>query len=110
MFATSLHQESVLLRRRWRADGILIASPHANETGLDNRRANLRPSDARADGAKRRLKRNNRSGYRGVSWYAPLEKWRAETNGAPRLVHRGCFVTAAAVRLNFPDERTWQEV
>jgi hypothetical protein len=93
---------------------------HVNADGLDNRRANLRRSSATADGAKRRLNRNNRSGYRGVSWYAPLGKWRAEINGKPRHRHLGYYDTAeqaaeawdkaawerwgAAARLNFPAE------
>jgi hypothetical protein len=93
---------------------------HVNGDGLDNRRANLRRSSATANGAKRRLNRNNRSGYRGVSWYAPLRKWRAEINGRPRHMHLGYFATAEeaarvwdeaaearwgeAARLNFPRE------
>jgi hypothetical protein len=71
---------------------------HVNGDGLDNRRANLRRSRATEGGAKRRLNRNNTSGYRGVSWHAPSGKWWAEINGKPRHLHLGYHDTAALER------------
>lgn len=68
---------------------------HVNGGGLDNRRANLRLSTPREEGARRRLNRNNRSGYRGVSWHAQTGKWRAGIVRRPLKLHIGYYATAA---------------
>ena len=82
------------------ANFILGAPPgahvaHVNGDGLDNWRANLRLSTPREEGARRRLNRNNRSGYRGVSWHAQTGKWRAGIVRRPLKLHIGYYATAA---------------
>ncbi len=67
-----------------------------NGDGLDNRRSNLRVSTPREDQARRRLNRNNTSGYRGVSWHGPLGKWRAGIVKRPLRLHIGYYATAEA--------------
>lgn len=49
---------------------------HINGNGLDNRRANLRPATASQNQANQRMRRDNRSGFRGVQ-HAPRGRWRA---------------------------------
>ncbi|MFI5473137.1 HNH endonuclease [Streptomyces cacaoi] len=49
---------------------------HVNGNGLDNRRANLRAATASQNQANQRMRRDNRSGFRGVQ-HAPGDRWRA---------------------------------
>jgi len=55
-------------------DGLF--ADHINGLGLDNRRANLRVVDAAGHSQNSRLRRNNRSGYKGVFEYEG--RWVAE--------------------------------
>ncbi len=82
--------------------GVHVA--HVNGDGLDNRRANLRLSTPREDGARRRLNRNNTSGYRGVSWHAPLGKWRAGIVRRPLKLHIGYYATAEEAARAYDDK------
>ena len=57
----------------------LSASPdHANRNALDNQKRNfrLKPS-ASQQGANQGLRRNNTSGFKGVSWSRKSQKWEA---------------------------------
>ena len=91
---------------------------HVNISGLDNRRANLRPATI-AQNAWNSKKRNPRSGYKGV-WFAKDKgMWRASIVCHGRRKHLGYFTDkiaaaraydAAAIkyhkefaRLNFPN-------
>jgi hypothetical protein len=49
----------------------------APEQTLDNRRNNLRHATHSQNGANRGPNRNNKSGFKGVSWCKQREKWRA---------------------------------
>ena len=51
---------------------------HINLNGLDNRRSNLRIADKSLNARNGRLRVNNKSGYRGVSWSKRSGKWRAQ--------------------------------
>jgi hypothetical protein len=46
-----------------------------NFSTLDNRRENLRIADALQSQAHRRKNRTGKSGFKGVSWYKPCQKW-----------------------------------
>lgn len=90
---------------------------HRNRNRLDNRRDNLRAVTLQQSVMNTGLQKDNRSGYRGVSFYPPTKKWRA------RLARKflGYFTTpedaahawdeaalrafGAFVRLNFPKRR-----
>lgn len=50
---------------------------HANGDGLDNRRANLRRATRTQNNANARLRRNNTSGFKGVSWDKRTGRWMA---------------------------------
>lgn len=74
-------------------DGLRV--DHINGDGLDNRRANLRIVPDQINQINRkRLNRNNASGYRGVSYMRSTGKWRANITVDYRQVHLGSFVTA----------------
>lgn len=49
---------------------------HINRDPTDNRWSNLRAATSHENKLNRRIQSNNKSGYRGVSWYAPGNKWR----------------------------------
>lgn len=93
---------------------------HIDGDGLNNRRANLRPTVSGQNNANQRLRSDNTSGFKGVAWDKNRQSWVAQIsqNG----VHRGIgrFATAeeaakayddsarelfgAFARLNFPRE------
>ena len=80
---------------RYYNDGYVI--DHINGNGLDNRRANLRLATI-AQNAWNSIKRNPRSGYKGVWFSADKSLWRAAIVYHGRRIHLGYFKdkTAAA--------------
>ena len=51
---------------------------HKNQDKADNVWANLRPATKSQNGANSRIKKNNTSLYRGVSWHKGSNKWVAQ--------------------------------
>jgi hypothetical protein len=68
---------------------------HANGDGLDNRRANLRPAIGSQNAANSRRRKDNTSGFRGVS-RERSGRWRADINRDGRRTHLGTFDTPEA--------------
>lgn len=64
---------------------------HIDGNGLDNRRSNLRLVTLAGNGQNMRLKRNNTSGYRGVSWHSLTQKWKAQVMVNRKAIHLGLF-------------------
>lgn len=54
-------------------DGVLV--DHRDGDGLNNRRSNLRAATEVDNRRNSRLRRDNTSGYKGVSWHAGRRKW-----------------------------------
>lgn len=50
---------------------------HANGDKADNRLSNLRAATQAENGQNLKTKSNNTSGHPGVSWFKPVNKWRA---------------------------------
>lgn len=67
---------------------------HVNLDKYDNRVENLRVATTQQNGANRPLNRNNTSGFRGVSFYGPRQKYRAMLGLNGSAVLLGYFNTA----------------
>lgn len=50
---------------------------HRDGNGLNNVRLNLRPATVQQNVHNRRMHKNNKSGYKGVSWNKEMNKWAA---------------------------------
>jgi hypothetical protein len=68
---------------------------HRNHNTLDNRKSRLRMCTRTQNLANARVRSDNTSGYKGVSWYSPTGKWRARIhwNGNPKFL--GYFAKAS---------------
>lgn len=64
---------------------------HINNIKLDNRKKNLRICSHLENQRNLPLSRN-KSGYRGVSWYKPTNKWRATIKVDKKFKHLGLFI------------------
>lgn len=98
-----------------------IGIDHRNGDGLDNRRANLRATTQAQNCANTRLRSNNKSGFKGVSWKKSGGAWVAQIRRDGKSYHLGLFsdreeaaraYDAAAIeffgeyaRINFPKEQ-----
>jgi hypothetical protein len=82
---------------------------HRNHDGLDNQRANLRPTTDSQNMANSRPRGNGTSRYKGVCWEG--RRWRAGIKVNGRRRHLGCFVTeeAAARAYDAAALATWGE-
>lgn len=84
-------QRDVLMHRE------ILAAPrgtdvdHINGNGCDNRRANLRAATREQNARNSRARTDGTSRFRGVSWYRPLERWRAALRGGGKTIHVGYF-------------------
>jgi len=67
---------------------------HRNGDGLDNRRANLRQATHAQNMGNRRMAKNNKSGFKGVSWNASRRCWCACIGVAGKVRHLGGFRNA----------------
>ena len=64
---------------------------HINGNGLDNRRSNLRNATYRQSAANVRKQKDRSSKYKGVTWYAPLSKWKSHIRTQGTEIHLGYF-------------------
>lgn len=68
-----------------------IEIDHINNVKTDNRFCNLRAANHPQNGQNRLLTKSNTSGYKGVSWYKKLGKWKAQICVDRKHVHIGYF-------------------
>lgn len=66
---------------------------HIDGNGLNCQRSNLRLATPSENGCNRGLQPNNRSGYKGVSWYTAYGKWQAMIKVHRKVKHLGYFAT-----------------
>ena len=64
---------------------------HIDGNGLNNRKANLRTATHSENQCNRPAPSNNTSGFKGVSFEARRNKWRAEITKSGRNIHLGYF-------------------
>lgn len=64
---------------------------HINLDRLDDRLDNLRLATNSENQANQPRGRNNRSGFKGVSWFKPSKRWRAVIRANNRQIYIGLF-------------------
>lgn len=72
---------------------------HINADGLNNTRGNLRVASYAENNRNARVRLDNTSGYKGVSWHKAHKKWKAHIRINNRLKHLGYFETAEEAAL-----------
>jgi hypothetical protein len=80
--------------------GITSNPDHKDRDGLNNQRDNLRVATHAQNDQNRGLRRDNTSGYKGVSWRKDKKKWQAHIKVNQHARHLGYFkskLTAAKV-------------
>ncbi|HAJ7541587.1 TPA: HNH endonuclease [Escherichia coli] len=83
-------------------DGII---DHINRVRTDNRISNLRLVTHSENMQNRKIQKNNKSGYRGVSWDAKYGKWRARINAYGKCINLGYHDTAELASATFEAAR-----
>jgi len=66
---------------------------HKDRDGTNNKWENLRSADTVQNKGNIGLKKNNKSGYKGVCWNKQNKNWRAVIMTAREVKHLGCFKT-----------------
>ena len=67
---------------------------HRNYNGLDNRKSNLRLCSRFQNQWHSRLRSDNKSGYRGVTWNEECNKWSAQFHYRGIKTYLGLFLSA----------------
>lgn len=75
---------------KWPPGGV----DHANTDKGDNRYANLRLATGSQNKANTGRQKNNVSGFKGVTWFARTEKWKAGIKRQHKTIHLGYFDSA----------------
>lgn len=95
-----------LLMHRAIAEACGVAEvDHKDGNGLNNRRANLRPATTAQNQHNSRMRPNNTSGVKGVSWHKRNEKWQAQVTIQRRRVGLGYFGTIEEAAAAIAQER-----
>lgn len=76
--------------RAWPSENL----DHYNKNNQDNRIQNLREANQVLNGANKRLYKNNKTGYMGVSYSAELGKYKSSVASNGKQHHCGYFPTA----------------
>lgn len=66
---------------------------HINGNRSDNRLVNLREVDDAENRKNTALRADNKSGFHGVRWIAPLNKWRVEIKANGKSKHVGVYAS-----------------
>ena len=69
---------------------------HRDGDGLNNRRANLRVATVLENQFNARRRKDNASGFKGVSWHRAAGKWYAHISLNRKRFHLGTFDTPEA--------------
>jgi len=66
---------------------------HINGNAFDNRKCNLRICTHAENTRNQKIRNDNISGYKGVSWHKQHKKWRAQIRNNYKRIHLGYFST-----------------
>ena len=64
---------------------------HCDKDGLNNQRCNLRPATHQQNNFNKKIRSDNSSGYKGVSWSKLKEKWRSYITINDEQIELGYF-------------------
>lgn len=64
---------------------------HKNRNGLDNRKSNLRICDFSENGVNTKVRRDNTSGFKGISWRPAQKTWMVRIWVRGDCKYIGCF-------------------
>lgn len=68
-----------------------LSIDHANMNKLDNRKSNLRLATKTQNSRNTGVRKDNKSGYKGVIWFGRDKKWRAYINVDKKFRHLGYY-------------------
>jgi hypothetical protein len=83
---------SLLLHRLIMGEPEGLQVDHEDGNGLNNQRSNLRIASPTQNQGNARRRKDNTSGYKGVSWYRRTNKWKAHIRVDKKLRHLGYFI------------------
>jgi hypothetical protein len=69
--------------------GVII--DHKNGNGLDNRQSNLRFCDYKQNNHNSKMRSDNTSGKKGVTWSKAHQRWRVKIKAHGKHIHLGLF-------------------
>lgn len=72
-------------------EDVLIEVDHKNGNPLDNQKFNLRVCNHTNNSRNVNKRSHNKSGFKGVIWYKPLNKWRASISFNKKFFHLGYY-------------------
>jgi hypothetical protein len=75
--------------------------------GLDNRRENLRICNTSQNQSNAIIRKDNKTGYKGVSWHKPLKKWYAQIKYKRISYYLGYFDNIIDAAKAY-DKRAWE--
>jgi HNH endonuclease len=67
---------------------------HIDGNGLNNQKSNLRVCTHSENSKNRLINKNNKTGYKGVTWHKSHEKFQASIGHNGKQIHLGYFYTA----------------
>ncbi len=88
-----------------------LHTDHINGDGLDNRRDNLRLATVAENTRNQKIRKDNTSGYKGVSFNKNRQKWQSYINYKCKMIHLGFFTFPeyAALKYNFEAKKLFGE-
>lgn len=90
----SIGRQAIYMHRQILGCGPKEQGDHENHDTLDNRRKNLRIATHNQNEWNKGLRKNNSSGYKGVSWSKHKRKWEAQIWFNGKGIYLGRFPTA----------------